>query len=416
MKWFLPLLLVLQEPSPVPPLLAKIDGRDPAICFRAIADLSDLDARYRPEINKGAVALPEFYRDALLAELKVPASSLRRVTWKGDERTVRAHLEDLGRQSGLQFDLRWCDRSQDNAGLIESPFSLSVKASPALEALAAICSKGLLAVDKGTQSDALQVSQMTSRVWAFGHRSAMVLHRDGWVRKWIDFSGRPEWTSYLHFTAVLGPEAHIWGWKDVRVMEAVSEKGADLRLDPASRDESAADFKEGPTEPWDWFYRGFTVGLKLPEGVGHLERIRLAAVARVATRVRTLEIKGIAGSGKGSLKEGDIETDLVSVERRTRHMYDLLLRLKSKTIKAEDLDRLPLQIELKSAAGWESAWHTSRVAGDAVECEIIWEVETNQDSPPEGEENGVLKGVRLQLADGLEERTIFAEFRGLPLR
>src|SRR5258708_6418608 len=102
------LLILGQDPSPVPALLSRINDRDPVAAFRAIGDLADLGPAHRAEAEKGADSLPAFYRDALLAELKCPGGSTRRVSLEG-RKTLRDHLADWERGSDLKFDLKSWD-------------------------------------------------------------------------------------------------------------------------------------------------------------------------------------------------------------------------------------------------------------------------------------------------------------------
>ena len=80
MRWMIPLaaILCLQDTSPVSELMSRIDGTDPDRSFKAIAELADLEAKYQGEIRQRAGKLPEFYRDALVAELNASSPRSRR--------------------------------------------------------------------------------------------------------------------------------------------------------------------------------------------------------------------------------------------------------------------------------------------------------------------------------------------------
>ena len=415
MNLLLPFLLLIQERSPVPALLEKIDGHDPAACFRAIADLADLAPAHRAEIEKGAGRLPDFYRDALLAELKLPPPSLKRVTLEG-KRTFRKHLDELARRTGMKLDLSFWKENKAEDRLDRDDSLLACRDSMAMEALAAICQAHSAMIDKDALSDNLEVTNFGGPpVWALGQRSLVILHKDAWQRKWVDLSSRPEWQAGLHFNVVLAPGARIYGWKDVRIVEALSEKGGDLRLDPTAPGSSILDFKGGPHEPTDWVESGFCLNLRLPEGVQKVDRLKISAVARVNTKYRFIDVKIQGAEGKSRASSEELEIDVRQIDPREPMAATFLVDLRAKGLSGKDLAARPTFVEAACSGNkGRVSLRVRRVEAGSIEYEARWEPVVG-DSVEEGE-TMLLEKVSVHVADGLEERRVYAEFRDLPLR
>jgi len=404
-------LFALQS-SPVPDLLARIDGRDPDACFAAIADLADLPPERRAEIEKGAAQLPAFYRDALLAELKLPAAS--RVAVEG-RRTIRAHLESLERSAGLVFDAS--DWERGTKGPLEAEAELSFRNAPAMRALASLSAQKDVLIERDGLTGRLLIRTVDmGRVWALGQRSLAVLHKYGGHKKWIEPARPSEWTARLDFNVVMGPGDHVSGWKDIRVVEAVSEKGDDLRRDPASDGPSMLDFPEGPQRHDFGDEAGFSVSVRLPEGVRMAARLKMSAVAQVITKFRSAEAEVKEGEGRGVSAKDRLEFDVKQIEPMSDRSASFILRVRAPDLTGRELSRLGTVVEMTCLGH-----HRGSVK---LELKGVGEHEAVYDGrwtpgigfPIDDFDEATLEKVTVRVADGLGERTIFAEFRDIPLR
>ena len=416
MKWIMvaSLLLIPQESSPVPALLERIDGRDPKVCFRAISELADLGAAHRREIEKGADHLPAFYRDALLAEMKWPPLAQKRVTLKG-KRNFRQQLKEMERQTGEKIDLGFLDRSPSFEFQHDGEFSADCSEVTAMEAMAEACGAFGAFIERDELSDQIKVTDFGGKLWVAGQRSLIVFHEKAWMRKWIDFSGRAEWQSGLRFTAFMRAGVRVQGWKDVRVVEAVSDKGVDLRLNPEAERPSFLDFPTGQEEPSNWDQEGFIVSLRLPTGVEMASRLKISAVAQVFTRYWSVKVntKGTAGNGKAS--NDGLEVEVRPCDPRDEQGRTYTLRLRARGLSGKELagrSRVIRSIYC-GKEGWADLKLRS-IEGDTLEFDARWE---NIGGVLKGElDQKTLEEVTIYVADGLEEKPVFVEFRDIPLR
>lgn len=402
------LLLALQS-SPVPDLLARIDGRDPDACFAAIADLADQPPEHRAEIEKGAAKLPAFYRDALLAELKLQAPG--RITLEG-RRTIAQHIEALERSSGLRFDLSGWRSSEGNPLDVEA--ELSCRSAPAMRALASLCAAKDVLIEKDGLSDRLIIRTAgKGRVWALGQRSLAVLHKYGGNRKWIDPARPTEWTARLDFNVVLGPSVQVSGWKDIRVMEAVSEKGDDLRRDPATDGPPMLDFPDGPQRRDSGDEAGFSVSVRLPEGVRTAARLKLFAVAQVITKYRSTEAAVNDGVGRAVSAKDGLEFDVKQIEPRRPMSAAFILRVRTPDLTGRELSQRRTTIDM-TCSGYRG--FVELQLKEVGEKEAVYEGCWKPGLEYMIVDEATLQKVTVRVADGLGERPVYAEFRDIPLR
>lgn len=417
MKWFVPigLLLLAQESSPVPALLGKIDGRDPVACFRAIADLADLDPSRRAEIAKGAERLPAFYRDALQAELKWPPLAQKRVTLQG-KRTFRQQLKELERQTGVKIDIGFLDRSPSFEYQHDGEFSADCSEATAMEALAEVCGAFGAFIERDELSDQLEVTDFGRKHWVAGQRSLILFHKYAWKRKWIDLSSRAEWQAGLHFDALMGPGVRLYGWKDVQVVEAVSDKGGDLRLKPDAESRSILGIEREDENPWHDQKGGFHISLRLPEDVRSVSRLKISAIARVYTRHQSVEVNTKLGNGKGRASKDELDVEVQQAVPKEELNATFNIRVRAKGLTGKELAGRPMIVRAM-CSGFKGLGLLTmrRVENETVEYEAVW-IKGDMISwtpPPEGL---LLESVTVYVADGLEERPVFAEFRDIPLR
>lgn len=424
MKWIAVLLVLLppQESSPVPDLLMKIDGRDLVETFRAIDALADLGPDRRAEIEKGAAALPEFYREALLAELKVPALTPR-VTLRGDNLMPIQHLQEWARQTGVTF------RNSENDGLPGKPAELAFDRLHGLDALARIFAASGYFTRQESRPGDFVIGHRSAMTGAFGHRSAAVILYEGMMRRRIDFSGPAPWRLEMCFETILGPGARPVRWDRIRVFEAVAQDGSKLALaDPPA----PSMFSESiPPDRWDPKLR---LDFLPPDKFDRIARLKFSAQGLVALKERTLEFPGRAG--RSDTRDGvDIEVGLL---RSTRREKELRLKIRSKDPAIQRLLPSVIHVELiyKDIKGGSMLWDSHEIKG-GVSCVVYWNYDIEQlkkgpctcrggcgctcfnytdDEIEAAVPRGYPDAIRLHLPDGVQERTLFAEFRDIKLR
>ena len=396
-------LLLAQEPAE---LLKKIDGKDPAACFRTIAALAELDAKHRAEIEKGAASLPEFYRDALLAELRAPAPA--KVTLKGAQMPLGKCLEELTRQAGIPFDFF---ASQPGGGAL---IDLDLDNVSAYEALAEVCARGQVTPWWLGYKNAYQVMNQGPSQRGFATRNAAMMFSSSYLGRSIVPGRAP--VSYVGLT-FMGASPHgegILGWRGVRVYEATGDTGAPLAYWAFNADASIAP----PMDKWLAEYR--TWGsypwfcLRITDDVKKISRLRFSIQVRVATKVRTLELAGPAAEGKAVVKQEGYEAEVRDIATFGRRFGRLRLRIKASTPELESmLCMLPVKNLLQNEKpGIGSHWaEPSKVEGGV---EYLWTWSGGGDS--KAEEVTRPTKITVVLPAAYEDRTIFAEFRDLQIR
>jgi len=396
-------LLFAQEPAE---LLKKIDGKDPAACFKAIAALAELDAKHRAGIEKGAATLPEFYRDALLAELRAPAPV--KVVLLGAQMPLAECLQELTKQTGLAFDY-------SGGGTGAAPIDLDLDKVSAFEALAEICGKGQVAPWWLGYKTAFQVmNQGTPLQRGFATRNGAVIFQSSYHGRSI-VSGRAP-VSYVGLTFMAGspPGEGILGWGGVRVYEATSDAGAPL----APWEFNSDAFIAPPMDKWLAEYRRWNgypwFCLRVTDDVKKIARLRFSMQVRVATKSRTIELTGPAAEGKGVVKHEGYEAEVRDISTFGARFGRLRLRIKAATPELESmLGMLPIRNLLENERpGIGSHWAEPTKVDGGVEYLWTW----LSGAGPKDEDVVRPTKITVVIPAAFEDRTIYAEFREIPLR
>jgi len=395
-------LLLAQEPAE---LLKKVDGKDPAASFKAIAALAELDAKHRGEIEKGAAALPEFYRDALLAELKSPATA--KVTLKGTQMPLASCLEELTKQAGLPLDYF--------AGVTGPvPIDLDFDNVPAYEAFAEVCSRGQVAPMWLGYKNAYQVMNQGPTRRGYATRNCTIMYQSSYLGRSIVAGKAPVSYASLTFMGATPHGEGILGWGNVRVYEAVVDAGPAPVL--YSFDEIGA--TGPPMDKWLAAYRAWAgypyITLRVTEDAKKIVRLRFSVQVRVATKSRTIEIAGPAAEGKGKVSQDGYEVEVRDIETFGNRFGRLRLRIKAATPELDSLlCMLPIRSLLQNEKpGIGSHWAEPTKVDGGVEYLWTW----LGGGDPKSEEVTRPTKIIFTLPAAYEDRTIFAEFRDIPLR
>jgi len=329
-------------------------------------------------------------------------------------RTIAQHLQELERRGGLRFDLENWEPKEKNP--LNTDADVSIRNATPMSILAALCASNKLPFSQGGESGEMRLGSARWRqVWALGQRNLVVLHEYGGMKKWVDLAGPFEWTSYLCFDVLMGPGTHVSKWKDVRVVEALSEKGDDLRRNPAAEGPRMLDFDDGPQRDNSGYENGFSVRLRLPAGVRTAARLKMTAVAEIFTKHRTAEATLKDGEGRGAADNGGLEIEIKQVGE-PRSMYaEFTLRVKAPDVTGRDLSERRMRIEATCSGRPGIVELTLKEVGaKEVVYEGVWKPGIEYRVADEDE--AILEKVKVFLGDGLGERQIFAEFRDIPLR
>lgn len=399
-------LFLSQDPS-VTELLKRIDGEDPAVCFRTIGTLAELGGKHKSDIEKGAASLPEFYRDALLSDFEASGVPPR-VTLKGAGRTADQWIEDLTRQTGLRF-----------GGLVGAStpelFDLNLEGVPAFEALSEIClrSNGSPWWNGNRGNFNLTIQGPLQR--GFATRGGALFYLSSYQGRRV-FSGQaPASFAGLTFMAASTPGEGLLGWNLLKLYEAVGDNGAPLVL--YSMSETGA--VSPPMDSWLAEYRRLSsypwFCLQVSDDIKKIDRLKFSVRVRSATKKCTLEISGPAAEGKGKVSHEGYDLEVTDIESLGPRFGRLRLRIKTDKPELDAmLGMLPVAMFLESDKpnGIGSHWaEPTRINGGV---EYLW---TWLCAGGAGDAEGPRPNkIRLVIPAATEERTIFAEFRDIPLR
>ena len=396
MSLLLAAMVLLQDP--VPGLLGKIDGKDPEACFRAIAELADLGPSRRAEIEKGAEKLPEFYRQALLAELRETAP-VKRVTIQGKGRAGSSYLEELGGKVG---DVYWNRNQLDNDEPEPVALDLDLKDRPALEALRRICVEGAF-----YPTNIVWGYDKTHYSWAFtGRRALAVRYYSDLVRS-IPLGGKVTWRARIEVSLIAEPGVHILSADDVKLFEAVAKGGRALREHPGEAESTVSRRYYGPTvyaQEWDSVAG---VEIDVPGDIEAIERLRIAFLPKVATSVCQLELPVDPSGKKETVSKDGFTVTMLDDPAMAQKGDDPRIRISSNRLTRDELIKLPIKAEFVGESSTDvDLGEITPADGQAMDCVV----RVNMEPPQKAFK------VRLHFPLAIEVKPIYAEFRDIPLK
>jgi len=396
-----------------------ISDRDPIKSFKAISALVDMSESRRGEVERELTRLPTFYREVLESELKARAalgSSFgrgARVNLNGAGKTVWTCFEELARTPGMRIDFQpWKDR------LVDAPFDADFKDVWAIEAFVRLCERAHAITHTWVwPDDKLRVSSTGNgmgappapRPWFFYRNIAVGLDLVKW-RKIVDFTGRPDWVVRLAFRTVLSPETKAVKWTHVRLIEAIAEGGQALSL-AQEEDTAMPGFESLESRS----YQPFEIGLRLPEGVRKIARLRFCVTARIPAEIRRYEVDQF--SAGRTVKTGDELYDIfVRPEEGLEPTSDYVsVRIRPKKTPHSQLAGLPFRVLYKfDRPGPGGSGYEFTGQGDEMMAQTGWC--TLRDGPwfDGGKPRRPLK-VEVEIPVGLRDRPVYVEFRDVPL-
>ena len=398
-------LLAVQNPEE---LVRTVDGKDPAASFEAIARLAALPEARRAEIEAASAKLEPFYREALLAEIKLKGElgdlfgKESRVTWKSGPKYATAHAAELATRTGLVL-------APSNEPENATPFDVEFDGTFAMAALARICHEGKLRAERQAGSAQVALQPRGWEVQPFAYRNFAFFLQNAYVEKRVDFASRPAWTLRVSLSAVWDPSLPVAGWKpEARLVEATTDSGAKLE---AAAAELATSFRQDEVDPMQGTvgHSSMAVALRLPaEAPAKVARLRLVATALLARSFREFALT------PARPKAEDEELEATLRPEAEAGSFVVVLRPKKGTPAA--LAALPPDFR----PAYKNSKNTQCSAGVAVKAgEVEYRVYT-WSSSPEGLAPGgqipELVSVTLRLPTSVAERPVRVELRDVPAK
>jgi hypothetical protein len=386
-----------------------------AEAFRVISEWVDA-----PD-NEKAKKLAPFYREFLESELKAKRDLGRlfgaapRIRLNG-KRTLLEHFEEIKRLGG-------------NPTFREIPapretFDLDLEAWP-IEALALLSERAGRNptqfspwLDPMVHAYPLQHTPKPppKPAWFFYRNVAVRASSVGW-RKVVEFSGNPSWTAGLTFQVLTDPQLPAVRCLNPRLIEAIDENGR--RIEATAGDATSL---PGYTDESGWnppMAFGFHLAV---EGTTKIARLRLAFTILVPTEVRRYEATEFDPAKPVATGDEHFSVVFTMQEGRSADEDCVTARVIPKQVRHADLVDIPIMLYSKFDRPGPSGQMTRFTGkGDGTIVTTRWCTKRPADQVPARlveAYRGVRRPLRAEIAVpvGLKERTIYAEFRDIPLR
>lgn len=407
--------LAAQDPSPVGPLVAKVDEKDSRASFRAIEGLVALPPARRKEVEEAAAQLPEFYREALLSELGLQATLGEhfgrevRVTLKGDPRTAVTYLAELSKQSGIKIEPGYMLR--ERAG---DPFALELENVPLLSALAEICVKAKQ-YPMVSNPSMITLNPTGADVRTFAYRNFAVFLNQVSLIKRVNFGGPAPWTCQLWCVPIADPGVKVISWKSqTRLIEAVTDKGE--RLEAAAAETASAIQHTDEDPPPAQGTRGSNCGvlLRVPGALPEkLSRLRFVATAVVARDSRDYAITKIAPPEPARAGDDLFEVEVTDTEGSQHYQQELTVVVRPRKKTPAELLALPLAFEVKYKDAEDGqTWSQGKIVDRAVEYRVRWWPLNYR----RWGNNRAVESVKVSIPVDVVDRPVYVEFRDIGLK
>jgi len=404
---------VLAQDPPKPDarkLVERITPADPAAAFDAIGRLADLPAA---DVEAAAAALPEdaaFYRNALLAELKVVAKlgdrypREARVSVAAKDRMPRDILADILDKSKETVDSGWAFQ-----GPGQPPISLQLDDVPFLAALKAFCKEASVRLQ--SQVGSLMLYRGGGDLGpTFQFRNYLLVVTSVVRTRRVVFGAGEKRTLLISATLMCDARSGTIGVARLESAEAVDDKGRRFESAPEDREEAPADDLP-EAAPNAQLPLTLSIPLKPPEkGVDKIARLRgsFSALLPSATSRFTFSEKLEKGT-KQSDDHFEVEIErAATVNRQTT----AVLRVKPKGDMRAFL-KLPVQILAKTKDGpLRPCWTSGRVA--KTEVEYTAQRYATGEEQMQGRANEI-ESVTLLVHRACDERVVWFELRDIPV-
>jgi len=419
------LLPTSQEQTPSAKLADLISDRDPAASFRAISDLVDLSESRREEVEREAQRLPAFYREVLESDLK-SKRELRplfaksgRIRLKGKGRTFLEYIDEIDQLPGFEFTIVAQMRNQ----MPKEPFDLDLECWP-IEGVALLCDRvrQRMAIHSSWTDPTISLYPTAhepqrppeTRPWFFYRNIAIQAGVGSW-RKTVDFSGPPSWVTGVGFQVMTDPHMPAVDCGNLRLIEFLDENGKAIA-------QPAPEASALPPDPWASYRAGsmmFSVGLAA-EGIRKISRLRLSFTVRVPSEVRRYVVTEFGSPQKFRDEFFDID---IGMEEGIAPTSDCVaVRIVPKKERHADLARVPIVLLQKfDAPSMSGTGGVFTGKGEGVTVRSSWctmRTGAKMDPAVQRELGKLRRPLRIEVAIpvGLKERTVYAEFRDIPLR
>jgi hypothetical protein len=404
--------IALQGDGPAPP---ETPGDppppgDPAATFRAISDLVDLPEDRKDELEKEALKLPAFYREVLESEIKQKRElgplfgTAARIKLQGKSRTFAEYLADLDRVPGWDF----------YPGIVEphnSRFDLDVEGWP-IEAATRLAEAARMRFYSADWSRPTILATPTSHVpraslaWpsSLFYRNFAMQAGAGLLRTVVDFSGRPRRIFGVAIYVLTDPGVPAVRYSKLRVIEVIDEHGRPI---PETTEAPSAIPTEAMESNW-----APTLGFMLAaEGRSKISRLRVSFVIHVPSEVRRYVVTEFEASKPRKLSDEYFDVEVGMEDAPDPRADCVYAKVVPKKDRHADLVGVPImlfqKLDMPGAPDSKGGRFTGRGDGATVLSSTCSLRSPELRSP-----------VRMEVAIpvGLKERTVYAEFRDIPLK
>lgn len=411
--------LLAQEPAPggvEGDLAGKVDEKNPAAAFEALAALVALPPERRAEVAAAAEKLPPFYKDVLRSELKLRDALGEhfgkevRVTLKGESRTAVGHLGEITKQTGLRIEPGYGLR--ERAG---DPFALDLQNATFMAALADLCAR-TKQYPMMYNSPHVTLNPSAMEVRSFCYRNFGLFLTNVSFYKKVNFGGPAPWTCQFWCMPIADPGVKVVSWKSqTRVLEAVTDKG--VRLEGGRHDAPSAiqHADDDPLPPGAARNASCTVLLQIPGTIPEkLARLRLVATAVVARATRDYAVTRFGGPEKAKAEDDLFEVAVPETEGGQPYQPEITVLVRPKKLMPAELVALPVGFEVKyKDAGDGQTWFQTKTVDGAVEYRVRW-WPFNYGNPRDNKR--VLESVKISIPTDVVDRPLYAEFTDIPLK
>ncbi len=413
----------VQDASEVQKQAARVSESDPTTSFDAISRLVDLAATSKAEVEAAAAKLPAFYKEALLEELKAREKlgakfgKEIRVSLDLKEKSVSEAITELTEASKEKVDTTWAFRDQAQP---TTQVTLKLEDVTFLRALDAICKEPKLWIYGAEEGVAVyQNGGMIHGTSIYRHFLLQVSSAEKQRR--TEFGGKTKHTLTLRVSGVWDSKAGTIHGRDLRLVEAVDDKGRTLQAMP--REEGERDLYEVDESVDNGVNVGFDGELrfKLPEkDAEKIARVRGSVAFLVPVKTATLTLACKEGKPE-PVSDDFVEFSIVElpgqVEQRGGfqrfNSEEVKVRVKPKG-DLEALKKTPLAFTMKVKD--QEAYRASvygRVVDGALEYTLYPMMRGQQFG---GGDAMNYESITIHAHRECVERRVSFEFRDLPLK
>ena len=408
---FGPLGLQDAKPSDVEKQAARIGDKDAQASFDAISRLVELSAGSKAEVEAAAARLPEFYRAALLEELKARESlgdrygKETRVSIDAKEKSLSTVIDELKEKTKEKIDAYWIMQSRGSQAV-----TLKVDDVPIAEAIRTLCAEAKIRANFQCGFFQLFDGGGGGGGPSFQFRNFLFTAQSVQRTREVEFGGKATRVMSLSMTTLWDRAVTVVKIKSAELIECQDDKGRPVRGLPLEEKPPTGD--TAIFSNVNYYATAPALRLEWPaDDAEKLARVRGAFVVLVPDQSTVLRMKE---AEKGT-KIGDehFEATLEGI-RSDRNRTEAVIRLKPLKMSLDEFRKLSVSFRIKAKEMEERICYGTGRASDGV-------VEYTINPRLMGEEQVQRKALELESVEVVihrttAERKLHFEFRDIPLK